>query len=138
VLLYVLPQELEKVSGPERQAEERKVKMRTIGTIRLIAELYKKSVVREPVVHACIKELLGAPGSIPTEESIEVTAPGCLHEHSMVHVTAMMRQLLLSVPLDSLHNGKAENSSSVLAQHFSHGRSPFSQWEPLVLGNVTI
>ncbi len=51
------------------------MKQRTIGTIRLIAELYKKGVVREAVVHACIRELLGGPAAKPIEDNIEVRAP---------------------------------------------------------------
>lgn len=62
---------MESLSGYELEAAERKVKLRTVGTIRLIAELYKKSVVKEPVVHACIQELLG--GFTPSEDSVEVS-----------------------------------------------------------------
>lgn len=71
-------QALTKLSGFERDSQERRVKQRTIGTIRLIAELYKKSVVREPVVHACIQELLGAPTAKPIEDNIEVRVPASL------------------------------------------------------------
>lgn len=60
-----------KVAG-EREMAERALKKRTIGNIRLIAELYKRSVVREPVMHVCISELLGSPQQKPTEENIEV------------------------------------------------------------------
>lgn len=66
-------QGLEGLSGFELEAAERKIKLRTVGTIRLIAELYKKSVVKEPVVHACIQELLGqAAGPTPSEDNVEV------------------------------------------------------------------
>ena len=53
---------------------ERDLKKRTLGITRLIAELYKKSVVKEPVVHVCISELLGSPKEKPLEDNVEV---GC-------------------------------------------------------------
>lgn len=67
-------QDVAKLSGGEREAAERQLKKRTLGITRLIAELYKKSVVKEPVVHVCISELLGSPNEKPLEDSIEVSA----------------------------------------------------------------
>jgi hypothetical protein len=68
-------QELSKLSGPELEAAERRVKQRTLGNIRLIAELFNKEVVREPIVHACIGELLGDSARVePVEDNIEVRA----------------------------------------------------------------
>jgi hypothetical protein len=34
------------------------VKSRTLGTVRLIAELYRKEVVREAIIIVCLRELL--------------------------------------------------------------------------------
>lgn len=51
---------------------ERQLKKRTLGTTRLIAELYKKGVVKEPVVHVCISELLGSASDRPNEDNVEV------------------------------------------------------------------
>jgi hypothetical protein len=65
-------QDVAKLSGGERDAAERDLKKRTLGITRLIAELYKKSVVKEPVVHVCISELLGSPKEKPLEDSVEV------------------------------------------------------------------
>jgi translation initiation factor 4G len=45
----------------ERAAAERQVKSRTLGTVRLIAELYRKEVVKEAIVLVCVRELLDAP-----------------------------------------------------------------------------
>jgi hypothetical protein len=66
-----------KLSGGERDVAERDLKKRTLGITRLIAELYKKSVVKEPVVHVCISELLGSPKEKPLEDNVEVG--GALH-----------------------------------------------------------
>jgi hypothetical protein len=57
---------------------ERDLKKRTLGITRLIAELYKKSVVKEPVVHVCISELLGSPNEKPLEDNVEVGSPRVL------------------------------------------------------------
>lgn len=61
-------------SMPEegRDAAERKVKLRTLGNIRLISELYKQDVVSEKILHACIQEMLGDGKSEPFEEDVEV------------------------------------------------------------------
>jgi translation initiation factor 4G len=45
----------------ERAVAERAVKSRTLGTVRLIAELYRKEVVKEAIVLVCVRELLDAP-----------------------------------------------------------------------------
>jgi hypothetical protein len=65
-------QDVAKLSGGERDVAERDLKKRTLGITRLIAELYKKSVVKEPVVHVCISELLGSPNEKPLEDNVEV------------------------------------------------------------------
>lgn len=55
--------------GDERAAAEKRVKMRTMGVVRLISELYRKDVVRENIILVCIRELLemGNPKSVPPE-----------------------------------------------------------------------
>lgn len=56
----------------EREAAERKVKGRTMGTVRLIGELYKKDIVSEKILTVVIKELLAAPDkAVPPEDNIE-------------------------------------------------------------------
>uniref|UniRef100_A0A061S3S1 Translation initiation factor eIF-4F n=1 Tax=Tetraselmis sp. GSL018 TaxID=582737 RepID=A0A061S3S1_9CHLO len=56
----------------ERLLEERKVKMRLMGNVRLISYLYKISVVSEKIILVCVRELLGQDQKlIPPEENIE-------------------------------------------------------------------
>jgi translation initiation factor 4G len=52
----------------ERAAAEKRVKLATMGNIRLIAELYRKDVVKENILHLCISDLLkteGGPRAAP-------------------------------------------------------------------------
>lgn len=42
----------------------RVVKQRTLGTVRLISQLYLKGVVTDKIVHVCIQDLLGEFGSV--------------------------------------------------------------------------
>ena len=65
-------QALKDMPEESREAAERKVKLRTLGNIRLISELYKQDVVREKILHACIEEMLGDGKSEPFEEDVEV------------------------------------------------------------------
>ena len=46
--------------------------MRTLGNIRLIAELFNKGIVAERIVTVCITELLGDPKADPIEDNVEV------------------------------------------------------------------
>ena len=63
---------LETISDPaERQAATKRVKVRTMGNIKLIGELYKKKMIAEKILHACVTDLLGAPKSDPPEENVE-------------------------------------------------------------------
>ena len=65
-------EELATVSdAAERAAATKRVKMRTMGNIRLIGELFKKKMIAEKILHACVTDLLGAPGSTPPEENVE-------------------------------------------------------------------
>ena len=67
-------QGLSQLSGPALDAGERRVKQRTLGNVRLIAELFNKEVVREPILHVCIAQLLGEQGKDPNEDNVEVRA----------------------------------------------------------------
>eukprot|EP00884_Botryococcus_braunii_P007223 jgi/Botrbrau1/16501/Bobra.0142s0095.1 len=55
----------------ERENAERKVKLRTLGNIRLISELYKRDVVPEKILHYCIQNMLGDGKTEPFEENVE-------------------------------------------------------------------
>jgi len=59
------------VDSQERELAERKVKLRTLGNIRLIGELFKAKMIAERILHSCIGELLGKPKTDPPEENIE-------------------------------------------------------------------
>lgn len=95
------PQDVAKLSGGERDVAERDLKKRTLGITRLIAELYKKSVVKEPVVHVCISELLGLPNEKPLEDNVEVGCPCVLWMRRMLKDTARVGHVLRDqVPCD--------------------------------------
>ncbi|EIE25379.1 hypothetical protein COCSUDRAFT_46693 [Coccomyxa subellipsoidea C-169] len=66
-----LSKALQTTPDGEREIAERKVKMRTLGNIRLIAELYKQEVVSEKILHACIQQMLGDGKSDPAEDDVE-------------------------------------------------------------------
>ena len=42
-----------------------------MGNIKLIGELYKKRMIAEKILHACVTDLLGAPSVEPPEENVE-------------------------------------------------------------------
>uniref|UniRef100_A0A1J3HWY4 Eukaryotic translation initiation factor 4G n=1 Tax=Noccaea caerulescens TaxID=107243 RepID=A0A1J3HWY4_NOCCA len=54
----------------EREEKRLKVRRRMLGNIRLIGELYKKRMLTEKIMHACIQKLLGYDQD-PHEENIE-------------------------------------------------------------------
>ena len=63
---------LESIVDPaEREMAERKVKLRTMGNIRLIGELFKAKMIAERILHSCMGELLGKPKTDPPEENVE-------------------------------------------------------------------
>jgi len=55
----------------EKISATKKVKIRTMGNIKLIGELFKKKMIAEKILHACVTDLLGAPSNSPPEENIE-------------------------------------------------------------------
>ncbi|KAH9545380.1 hypothetical protein CY35_12G044900, partial [Sphagnum magellanicum] len=56
----------------ERADKEKLAKLRTLGNIKLIGELFKQKMLLEKIVHACIQELLGSDTkSAPAEENVE-------------------------------------------------------------------
>ncbi|CAJ1779180.1 unnamed protein product [Sphenostylis stenocarpa] len=59
-----------KLSNEEREEKRTKARRRMLGNIRLIGELYKKKMLTERIMHACIKKLLGQYQD-PDEEDIE-------------------------------------------------------------------
>lgn len=77
-----MTQALKSIPDDERDRAERKVKLRTLGNIRLIAELYKQDVVPEKILHACIQEMLGDGKSEPIEDNVEVSPAPADNSHS--------------------------------------------------------
>lgn len=77
-------QALKDTPEEEREAAVRKLKLRVMGNIGLIAELYKQDVVSEKILHACIQELLGDGKSQPIEDNVEVMCPLLCHFKKMM------------------------------------------------------
>ncbi|XP_010544557.1 PREDICTED: eukaryotic translation initiation factor 4G isoform X2 [Tarenaya hassleriana] len=61
--------QLEQTEG-EREEKRVKARRRMLGNIRLIGELYKKTMLTEKIMHGCIKKMLGY-NEEPDEENIE-------------------------------------------------------------------
>lgn len=62
--------------------------MRTLGNIRLIAELFKKSVVPEKIVLVCVQDLMGDPKQEPSENNVEV----CSFAYTCYTTSAVQRE----------------------------------------------
>lgn len=60
-----------KCSAEEREAKRVQARRRMLGNIRLIGELFKKTMLTERIMHECIKKLLGDQHQNPDEEDIE-------------------------------------------------------------------
>lgn len=91
---FGLTQALKSTPDEDREAAERKVKMRTLGNIRLIAELYKQDVVSEKILHACIQSMLGDGKSDPVEDDVEVL---CCHLFFSVLQSVLPSRLSLRI-----------------------------------------
>ena len=68
----VVLQKLSSMSGQERADSERQVKLRSLGNIKFIAELFNKGIVAEKIVVICIDMLLATAKADPKEDNVEV------------------------------------------------------------------
>ena len=73
IVVGCFTQAIEQVPEEQKESITRTAKMRTLGNIRLIAELFKKSVVPEKIVHMCIQDLTGDAKQEPSENNVEVS-----------------------------------------------------------------
>jgi len=74
-------EKLEYIEDPtERQAAEKSVKDRTLGNVRLIAELFNKGLVSERILHSCLRDMLSISSDVqlPHEDNLEVRLLSCL------------------------------------------------------------
>ena len=87
-------QALKSVGPEEKEAAERRVKQRTLGNIRLIAELYKKGVVTERILHFAIDDLMGDTKADPAEAKVEVPffyTPSSARLYTLYKLLLMLR-----------------------------------------------
>eukprot|EP00240_Pyramimonas_obovata_P000669 CAMPEP_0118933126 /NCGR_PEP_ID=MMETSP1169-20130426/11361_1 /TAXON_ID=36882 /ORGANISM="Pyramimonas obovata, Strain CCMP722" /LENGTH=548 /DNA_ID=CAMNT_0006875853 /DNA_START=132 /DNA_END=1774 /DNA_ORIENTATION=+ len=59
------------ITEEDKEYRLKKVKLATLGNIRLIGELFKEKMIMEKILHACILDLLGKQKEIPPEENME-------------------------------------------------------------------
>ncbi|KAI4354639.1 hypothetical protein L6164_003486 [Bauhinia variegata] len=90
-----------KLSAEEREEKRIKARRRMLGNIRLIGELYKKKMLTERIMHACIKKLLGQYQD-PDEEDVEalcklMSTIGGMIDHSKAkeHMDAYFERMKL-------------------------------------------
>jgi len=68
--------EIKEMTAPDQEAERRDkeniVKLRSLGNIRLIGELFKQNMLTERIIHHCIQHLLGQDVKTPpAEDNVE-------------------------------------------------------------------
>ncbi|XP_054780323.1 eukaryotic translation initiation factor 4G isoform X3 [Prosopis cineraria] len=90
-----------KQSNEEREEKRIKARRRMLGNIRLIGELYKKKMLTERIMHACITKLLGSYKD-PDEEDIEalcklMSTIGAIIDHPKAkeHIDAYFERMKL-------------------------------------------
>ncbi|KAH0652145.1 hypothetical protein KY289_029823 [Solanum tuberosum] len=73
---HKLREEARQMTAPEQESEHKDkewlIKLRYLGNIRLICELFKQQITPEKIVHHIVQELLGIdPTKCPEEENVE-------------------------------------------------------------------
>jgi len=97
--VFVLLQAIEQVPQEQKESATRTAKMRTLGNIRLIAELFKKSVVPEKIVHMCIQDLTGDAKHEPSENNVEVSHTSWIQ--SFWHMLLLLVVIVVLVTLQA-------------------------------------
>ena len=68
-------QALASAGAEDTEAASRKLKLRLLGNIRLVAELFKQKALGEKIIHACLASLIGDPKGTPTRTTWRCAAP---------------------------------------------------------------
>ncbi|KAG5593744.1 hypothetical protein H5410_034976 [Solanum commersonii] len=73
---HKLREEARQMTAPEQESERKDkewlIKLRYLGNIRLICELFKQQIIPEKIVHHIVQKLLGIdPTKCPEEENVE-------------------------------------------------------------------